>query len=187
MAQDEKNEAGGRGGVPRGAQMAVSSQRGIVIAALVATFVVIFLLQNVAKLDATSTLLIGLAILVVVVLVGLFVMTTVRKTRMKLDVKDTCNPILERYNRTGDVARLLSDYESWTRGDHDPSLVAQFTQATVDALINTGHEKQARRQLKVLGEVVGKDQRSQQEYAKYQKQCESRLKNVKKEMRKARR
>ena len=49
MAQDEKNEAGGRGGVPRGAQMAVSSQRGIVIAALVATFVVIFLLQNVAK------------------------------------------------------------------------------------------------------------------------------------------
>ncbi|MDD6566898.1 hypothetical protein [Parafannyhessea umbonata] len=187
MAQDEKSKTSSKGSSPRGTQMAASSQRGIVIAALVATLVVVYLLQNVAKLDTTSTFLIGLAILVVIVLVGLFVTTTVRKTRMKLDVKDTCNPILERYNRTGDVARLLSDYESWTKGDHDPSLVAQFTQATVDALINTGHEKQARRQLKVLGEVVGKDQRSQQEYAKYQKQCESRLKNVKKEMRKARR
>lgn len=187
MAQDEKSKTSSRGSSPRGTQMAASSQRGIVIAALVATLVVVYLLQNVAKLDTTSTFLVGLAILVVIVLVGLFVTTTVRKTRMKLDVKDTCNPILERYNRTGDVARLLSDYESWTKGDHDPSLVAQFTQATVDALINTGHEKQARRQLKVLGEVVGEDQRSQQEYAKYQKQCESRLKNVKKEMRKARR
>ena len=47
--------------------------------------------------------------------------------------------------------------------------------------------QQARRQLKVLGEVVGRDQRSQQEYAKYREQCESRLRNVKREMRKARR
>lgn len=187
MARDEKSKANGKGGGPKGAQMAASSQRGIVIAALVATLVVVYLLQNVARLDTTTTFLIGLAILVVIVLAGLFVMTTIRKTRMKLDVKDTCNPILERYNRTGDVARLLSDYESWTRGEHDPSLVAQFTQATVDALVNTGHEKQARRQLKVLGEVVGRDQRSQQEYAKYREQCESRLRNVKREMRKARR
>ena len=112
MAQDERSKTSSRGSSPRGTQMAASSQREIVIAALVATLVVVYLLQNVAKLDTTSTFLIGLAILVVIVLVGLFVTTTVRKTRMKLDVKDTCNPILERYNRTGDVARLLSDYES---------------------------------------------------------------------------
>ena len=187
MAQDEKSKASGKGGGPKGAQMAASSQRTIVIAAFAVTLVVVFLLQYVAKLDSTTTFLIGLVALVAIVLVTLFAMTTARKTRIKMDVKQTCNPMLERFKQTGDVARFMADYETWISYDHDPSLVAQFTQATVDALVNTGHEKQARRQLKVLGEVVGRDQRSQQEYAKYREQCESRLRDVKREMRKARR
>lgn len=169
--------------VPKGAQMSASTQRTIVIAAFVVTLVVVFLLQYVAKLDTTTTFLIGLVALVAIVLVTLFAMTTARKTRIKMDVKQTCNPMLERFKQTGDVARFMADYETWISYDHDPALVAQFTQATVDALIGTGHEKQARRQLKRLGEVVGSDQRSQQEYANYRKQCESRLKG----MRKARR
>ncbi|MGN0075588.1 MAG: hypothetical protein ACI38Z_01230 [Parafannyhessea sp.] len=177
MAQDDKKTQGERS-VPKGAQMATSSQRAIVIAAFAVTIVVVFLLQYVAKLDTTSTFLIGLVVLVAIVLVALFAMTTARKTRMKLDVKQTCNPMLERFKQTGDVANFMHDYETWISYDHDPSLVAQFTQATVDALINTGHAKQARLQLKRLGEVIGPDQRSQQEYANYCKQCESRLKNL---------
>lgn len=179
MAQGDKKTRSTKS-VPKGAQMTASSQRIIVIAAFVATLVVVFLLQYVAKLDTTTTFVIGLVVLVAIVLIALFVMTTARKTRMKLDVKQTCNPMLERFNQTGDVARFMKDYETWISYDHDPSLVAQFTQATVDALINTGHEKQARRQLKRLGEVIGTDQRSQQEYANYRKQCESRFKSMRK-------
>jgi Na+/melibiose symporter-like transporter len=179
MAQGDK-KAQDTKGVPKGAQMAASSQRMIVIAAFVATLVVVFLLQYVAKLDTTTTFVVGLVVLVAIVLIALFVMTTARKTRMKLDVKQTCNPMLERFKQTGDVTRFMRDYETWISYDHDPSLVAQFTQATVDALINTGHEKQARRQLKRLGEVIGTDQRSQQEYANYRKQCESRFKSMRK-------
>lgn len=186
MARGNEKSRGTRS-VPKGAQMSASSQRTIVIAAFAVTLVVVFLLQYVAKLDATTTFLIGLVALVAIVLVTLFAMTTARKTRIKMDVKQTCNPMLERFKQTGDVARFMADYETWISYDHDPALVAQFTQATVDALVNTGHEKQARQQLKVLGEVVGRDQRSQQEYAKYREQCESRLRNVKREMRKARR
>lgn len=173
--------------IASGAAISPALQWGLVIGALVATLVIVYVLQHVLGLGTATTLGIGVLALVILVFAALFIMTEVRKSRIAADANATCKPILERYKDTGNVSRLLDDYSKWAEGTHDQKLVLDFTQATIDALVEGGHEKQARRQLRILKGLISADPRQQEAFENYERQCESKLRAAKKNARKARR
>ena len=167
-------------------QIAGSAQTGIAVAAFVATLAVVYLLQNVAGLGTVPTLLIGIVVLVVLVFGGVAALAGRRRASIGRDAEATCKPILDRYRRSGNVAQLVSDYDGWARGEHDQALVLEFTQATIDALVEGGHEKQARRQLRVLHDAIGNDPRGLEDFEKYRADCERRLKAARREAHRSR-
>ena len=149
-------------------------QTVLIVVVLVATVGLVYLMQYTMHLDTMRTILYGA---IVVVLIGFFITwlaITYRKHEISRDGKATCDPILERFERTHNANKLISDYDAWCKKGHDAKLVYTFTKATVEELIDTHHYKQARRQLKLLSQMPATP-RTREEYERFNEECQKRM------------
>jgi hypothetical protein len=166
------------GGSGRGernvAPMSARTQTALVVCVLVATVVLVYVLQGALDLDTVQALLVGSLLIVVVGLGFTWLLVGARRHQIAVDGRATCEPILERYGRTHNATRLVSDYDAWRKQPHDPQLVYTFTRATVEALVDAHHYKQARRQLALLAEMPATP-RTRQEFEDFRRECQRRM------------
>jgi hypothetical protein len=162
-----KGPASGRGasggGSGRGernvAPMSARTQTALVVCVLVATVVLVYVLQGALDLDTVQALLVGSLLIVVVGLGFTWLLVGARRHQIAVD---------------GRATRLVSDYDAWRKQPHDPQLVYTFTRATVEALVDAHHYKQARRQLALLAEMPATP-RTRQEFEDFRRECQRRM------------
>ncbi|MGI6230514.1 MAG: hypothetical protein ACOYJL_06350 [Tractidigestivibacter sp.] len=144
---------------------------------IVVTAIVIFLvwtLQGIFHMDTLHGVIIGTIIVVVAGFLMTWILIRYRKHQIAIDGKSTCDPILNRFAKNHNATKLLAEYDEWRKGNHDPQLVYVFTKATVDALLDTHHYKQARRQLKLMAEMPSSP-RAKAEFEQYRQKCQQRM------------
>lgn len=90
------------------------------------------------------------------------------------DAHETCDPILRRYERTGNVDDLLYGYELWRLDSHGMATRIEFLRAVIDLLVEDGYVYEAADLLNDY-QMVATTPDSIRDYQRYRKVCERRM------------
>ena len=90
------------------------------------------------------------------------------------DARESCEPILRRYKRTGNVDDLLYGYELWRMDGHGMATRISFIRAVIDLLVEDGYVYEA---ADLLGDyqMMATTPDSIRDYRRYRKVCERRM------------
>lgn len=91
-----------------------------------------------------------------------------------VDARETCDPILRRYRRTGNVDDLLYGYELWRMEGHGMATRIEFLHALIDQLIEDGYVYEAADLLNDY-EQIARTPDTMRAYRRYRKACERRM------------
>ncbi len=90
------------------------------------------------------------------------------------DAHETCEPILRRYNRTGNVDDLLYGYELWRLDSHGMATRIDFLRAVIDILVEDGYVFEAADLLNDYQKIATTPD-SLRDYRRFRKVCERRM------------
>lgn len=90
------------------------------------------------------------------------------------DARETCTPILRRYERTGDVDELLFGYELWRLEGHGMAVRIEFLRTLIDMLVRDGYVYEAADLLNDY-EQIARTPDSLRAYRRFRKVCERRM------------
>ena len=90
------------------------------------------------------------------------------------DARETCDPVLRRYKRDGNVDNLLYSYELWRMDSHGMATRIDFLRAVVDLLIEDGYVYEAADLLNDY-QMIATTPDSIRDYRRYRKVCERRM------------
>ncbi len=90
------------------------------------------------------------------------------------DVHKTCDPILRRYQRTGNVDDLLYHYEMWRMESHGMATRIDFLHELIDLLIEGGYVYEAADLLNDYQQIA-RTPDTLRLYRRYRKVCERRM------------
>lgn len=90
------------------------------------------------------------------------------------DARETCDPILRRYERTGNVDDLLYGYELWRMDSHGMATRIDFLRAVIDLLVEDGYVFEAADLLNDY-QMIATTPDSIRDYQRYRKVCERRM------------
>ena len=90
------------------------------------------------------------------------------------DARETCDPILRRYRRTGNVDDLLYHYELWRINGHGMATRIDFLRAVIDLLIEDGYVYEAADLLNDY-QMIATTPDSIRDYRRFRKVCERRM------------
>ncbi|MDO4404983.1 MAG: hypothetical protein Q4C09_08100 [Atopobiaceae bacterium] len=93
------------------------------------------------------------------------------------DAHKTCDPILRRYERTGDVDKLLYSYELWRLDGHGMSTRIDFLRAVIELLIADGYIYEAADLLNDY-QMMATTPDSIRDYRRFRKVCERRMDTI---------
>lgn len=93
------------------------------------------------------------------------------------DARETCDPILRRYERTHNVDDLLYGYELWRMDGHGMATRIDFLRVTIDVLIEDGYVYEAADLLNDY-QMVATTPDSIRDYRRYRKVCERRMEAI---------
>lgn len=91
-----------------------------------------------------------------------------------MDARETCDPILRRYQRTGNVDDLLYGYELWRMDGHGMAVRIEFLRALIDLLVKDGYVYEAADLLSDY-EQIARTRDTMRAYRRYRKVCERRM------------
>lgn len=91
-----------------------------------------------------------------------------------IDSRETCDPILRRYQRTGSVDDLLFGYELWRLEGHGMAVRIKFLRAIIDLLVRDGYVYEAADLLNDY-ELIARTSDTMRAYRRYRKVCERRM------------
>lgn len=90
------------------------------------------------------------------------------------DARETCDPVLRRYQRTGNVDDLLYGYELWRMEGHGMATRIDFLRALIDLLVEDGYVYEAADLLNDY-EQIARTPDTLRAYRRYRKVCERRM------------
>ena len=90
------------------------------------------------------------------------------------DARNTCDPILKRYERSGNVDDLLYRYEMWRMESHGMATRIDFLHALIDLLIEDGYVYEAADLLNDYQQIA-RTPDTLRLYRRYRKVCERRM------------
>lgn len=90
------------------------------------------------------------------------------------DAHRTCEPILRRYERDGNVDKLLYSYELWRMGSHGMATRIDFLRAVIDLLVEDGYVYEAADLLNDY-QMMATTPDSIRDYLRFRKVCERRM------------
>ena len=90
------------------------------------------------------------------------------------DARETCEPILRRYNRTSNVDDLLYGYELWRMDSHGMATRISFIRVIIDLLVEDGYVYEAADLLNDY-QMMATTPDSIRDYRRFRKICERRM------------
>lgn len=90
------------------------------------------------------------------------------------DARNTCEPILRRYERTGNVDDLLYGYELWRMDSHGMATRIDFLRVIIDMLVEDGYVYEAADLLNDY-QMLATTPESIRDYRRFRKVCERRM------------
>lgn len=90
------------------------------------------------------------------------------------DAHNTCEPILRRYERTGNVDDLLYGYELWRMDSHGMATRIDFLRVIIDMLVEDGYVYEAADLLNDY-QMLATTPESIRDYRRFRKVCERRM------------
>lgn len=90
------------------------------------------------------------------------------------DARETCEPILRRYNRTGNVDNLLYGYELWRMDGHGMATRISFLRAVIEILVADGYVYEAADLLNDYQRIATTPE-TIRDYRRFRKVCERRM------------
>lgn len=124
----------------------------------------------------------SLFILFLLLIVGVFILfMAVRRNptnvKEEKDEAETCDPIIEAYNKSKSLDTLMSDFTNWKKGEHSTYTRMHFAEKIIDILRENGEYETALTTLYEVGQLPLKA-REHYDYDKYRTACEAELKEA---------
>lgn len=93
------------------------------------------------------------------------------------DARETCEPILRRYRRTGNVDNLLYGYELWRMDSHGMATRIDFLRVVIELLIKDGYVYEAADLLNDY-QMLATTTDSIRDYRRFRKLCQRRMEAI---------